>query len=70
MLREGKETLIVLDFAGLDRRFSLGPTRWWPKSFLGCGANEYGEKFLVLKGLSPSQAENIGVALERKSWLS
>jgi hypothetical protein len=27
---------------------------------------EYGEKFLVLKGLNTSQVENIGVALERK----
>ena len=29
-------------------------------------SEEYGEKFLVLKGLNPSQKENIGVALERK----
>ena len=29
-------------------------------------SREYGEKFLVLKGLNASQAENIGVALERK----
>jgi hypothetical protein len=28
--------------------------------------DEYGEKFLVLKGLNPSQEENISVALERK----
>ena len=27
---------------------------------------EYGEKFIVLKGLSPNQMENIEVALERK----
>ena len=29
-------------------------------------SGEYGEKFLLLKGLTPSQAENIHVALERK----
>jgi hypothetical protein len=29
-------------------------------------ASEYGEKFIVLQGLSPNQVENIEVALERK----
>jgi len=29
-------------------------------------SGEYGEKFLLLKGLTSSQAENIHVALERK----
>jgi len=66
MLREEKETLIVLDFSGTgsvdfswaDEVVAKIVSRMW--------GNEYGEKFLVLKGLSPSQAENIGVALERK----
>src|SRR5512139_3789205 len=66
MLREGKETLIVLDFAGTgsvdfswaDEVVAKIVSRMW--------SDEYGEKFLVLKGLTPSQAENIGVALERK----
>jgi len=66
MLRDGKETLIVLDFAGTgsvdfswaDEVVAKIVSRMW--------SDEYGEKFLVLKGLTPSQAENIGVALERK----
>jgi len=66
MLREEKETLIVLDFSGTgsvdfswaDEVVAKMVSRMW--------SNEYGEKFLVLKGLSPSQTENIGVALERK----
>jgi hypothetical protein len=66
MLREEKETLIVLDFSGTgsvdfswaDEVVAKIVSRMW--------SNEYGEKFLVLKGLSPSQTENIGVALERK----
>jgi len=66
ILREEKETLIVLDFSGTgsvdfswaDEVVAKIVSRLW--------GNEYGEKFLVLKGLSPSQTENIGVALERK----
>jgi hypothetical protein len=66
MLRKEKETLIVLDFSGTgsvdfswaDEVVAKIVSRMW--------SNEYGEKCLVLKGLSPSQAENIGVALERK----
>jgi len=52
MLREEKETLIVLDFSGLDPWISLGRRGGGQNRFPDVG-NEYGEKFLVLKGLSP-----------------
>jgi len=57
---------IVLDFSGMgsidyswaDEVVAKMVSRLW--------SGEYGKKFLVLKNLNPSQAENIGVALERK----
>jgi hypothetical protein len=57
---------IVLDFSGMgsidfswaDEVVAKMVSRLW--------GGEYGEKFLVLKNLSPSQVENVGVALERK----
>lgn len=63
---KGKGLRIVLDFAGVgpidfswaDEVVAKIVSRLW--------GGEYGEKFLVLKGLSPSQIENIHVALERK----
>jgi len=66
ILREGSESLIVLDFSGMgpidfswaDEVVAKMVSRLW--------GDEYGEKFLILKGLNPSQAENISVALERK----
>ncbi len=67
VLGEGKGTLrVVLDFSGMgsidfswaDEVVAKMVSRLW--------SGEYGEKFLVLKNLNPSQAENIGVALERK----
>jgi len=74
-IREGLERIvgeekgslcIVLDFSGMgpidfswaDEVVAKMVSRLW--------SGEYGEKFLVLKNLSPSHAENIGVALERK----
>ena len=66
-LREEKGTVcVVLDFSGIgsidfswaDEVVAKIVSRLW--------SGEYGEKFLVLKGLTPSQIENIGVALERK----
>jgi hypothetical protein len=47
-----------IDFSWADEVVAKMISRLW--------SGEYGEKFLVLKNLSPSQAENIGVALERK----
>jgi hypothetical protein len=67
ILGEEKGALrIVLDFSGMgpidfswaDEVVAKMTSRLW--------SGEYGEKFLVLKNLNPSQAENISVALERK----
>jgi len=67
ILGEEKGALrVVLDFSGMgsidfswaDEVVAKMVSRLW--------SGEYGEKFLVLKNLNPSQAENIGVALERK----
>jgi len=66
IIREGEEPCLVIDFSGMgsidfswaDEVVAKIVSRLW--------SNEYGEKFLVLKGLNPSQEENIGVALERK----
>ncbi|MGD0916251.1 MAG: STAS-like domain-containing protein [Thermodesulfobacteriota bacterium] len=67
VLGEGKGTsCVVLDFSGIgaidfswaDEVVAKMVSRLW--------SGEYGEKFLLLKGLTLSQAENIHVALERK----
>ena len=67
VLGEGKGTsCVVLDFSGIgaidfswaDEVVAKMVSRLW--------GGEYGEKFLLLRGLNPSQAENINVALERK----
>ncbi len=74
-IREGLERIVgeekgsiclVLDFSGMgsvdfswaDEVVAKMVSRLW--------SGEYGEKYLVLKNLSASQAENVGVALERK----
>jgi hypothetical protein len=66
-LRETKEPfLLVLDFGGsgpidfswADETVAKLISRLW--------GGEYGEKFLLLRGLNGSQLENVGVALERK----
>jgi hypothetical protein len=66
ILREGDEPCLVIDFSGMgsidfswaDEVVAKMVSRLW--------GDEYGEKFLILKGLTPSQEENISVALERK----
>jgi len=66
ILKEERELLVVLDFSGIgsidfswaDEVVAKIVSRLW--------GNEYGERFLLLKGLTASQEENIGVALERK----
>ena len=67
ILGEEKGALrVVIDFSGMgsidfswaDEVVAKMVSRLW--------SGEYGEKFLVLKNLNSSQAENIGVALERK----
>jgi len=66
-LGEAMGTLrVILDFSGIgaidfswaDEVVAKMVSRLW--------SGEYGEKFLLLKGLTSSQAENIHVALERK----
>lgn len=66
ILREGEEPCLIIDFSGMgsidfswaDEVVAKIVSRLW--------GNEYGEKYLVLKGLNSSHEENIGVALERK----
>ncbi len=58
--------LILLDFSGVgpidfswaDEMIAKLISRLW--------SGEYGEKYIVLKGLNSAQLENISVALERK----
>jgi hypothetical protein len=57
---------IVLDFSGMGSIDFSWADEVVAKMISRLWSGEYGEKFLVLKSLNPSQAENIGVALERK----
>jgi len=66
ILKEEPGTLVVLDFSG------SGPVDFsWADEVVAkivsrlC-SNEYGERYLVLRGLTAAQTENIEVALERK----
>lgn len=66
MLKDNPGALVILDFSGsgpvdfswADEVVAKIVSRLW--------SNEYGERYLALKGLTPSQIENIEVALERK----
>jgi hypothetical protein len=67
ILGEEKGSLrIVLDFSGMGSIDFSWADEVVAKIISRLWSGEYGEKFLVLKSLNPSQAENIGVALERK----
>jgi hypothetical protein len=67
VLGEEKRPLcIVLDFSGMGSVDFSWADEVVAKMISRLWSGEYGEKFLVVKNLSPSQAENIGVALERK----
>ncbi|PIV24813.1 MAG: hypothetical protein COZ69_03855 [Deltaproteobacteria bacterium CG_4_8_14_3_um_filter_45_9] len=67
ILGEEKEALrVVLDFSGMGSIDFSWADEVVAKMISRLWSGEYGEKFLVLKSLNPSQAENIGVALERK----
>jgi len=57
---------IVLDFSGLGSIDFSWADEVVAKMISRLWSGEYGETFIVLKGLRPSQAENINVALERK----
>ncbi len=66
MREENHPLLVILDFSGVgsidfswaDEAIARIVSRLW--------GGEYGEKYLVLKNLNPSEMENISVALERK----
>jgi hypothetical protein len=58
--------LVVLDFSGIGSIDFSWADEVVAKMISRLWSGEYGEKFLVLKGLNISQVENISVALERK----
>ena len=67
VLGEEKGSLrVVLDFSGMGSIDFSWADEVVAKMISRLWGGEYGEKFLVLKNLSSSQAENIDVALERK----
>jgi hypothetical protein len=63
---EERPLLVLLDFSGVGPIDFSWADEVVAKMISRLWSGEYGEKFLVLKGLNASQAENIGVALERK----
>jgi hypothetical protein len=58
--------LVILDFSGIGSIDFSWADEVVAKMISRLWSGEYGEKFLLLKGLNDSQGENIGVALERK----
>jgi len=67
ILREEPEpVLVVLDFGGVGAIDFSWADEMVAKLISRLWGGEYGEKFLVLRGLNASQVENIGVALERR----
>jgi hypothetical protein len=67
VLGEEKEALrVILDFSGMGSIDFSWADEVVAKMISRLWGGEYGEKFLILKNLSSSQAENIDVALERK----
>jgi hypothetical protein len=67
ILREERGPLLVLlDFSGIGSIDFSWADEMVAKMISRLWSGEYGEKFLVLKGLKASQSENISVALERK----
>lgn len=63
---EGGGQKVILDFSGIGSIDYSWADEVIAKIISRLWSGEYGEKFILLKGLSPSQAENISVALERK----
>jgi len=57
---------IVVDFSGMGSIDFSWADEVVAKMISRLWSGEYGEKFLVLKNVNPSHAENIEVALERK----
>lgn len=63
---EGGPLLVLLDFSGIGAIDFSWADEVVAKMISRLWSGEYGEKYLVLKGLNASQLENISVALERK----
>jgi hypothetical protein len=63
---EKRSLRVVLDFSGMGSIDFSWADEVVAKMISRLWGGEYGEKFLVLKNLDSSQAENIDVALERK----
>ena len=63
---EGENACIVLNFSGVGSIDFSWADEVVAKIISRLWGGEYGEKYLVLRGLNASQMENIGVALERK----
>lgn len=63
---EGGPALVLLDFSGVGPIDFSWADEVVAKMISRLWSGEYGEKYLVLKGLNASQLENISVALERK----
>jgi len=63
---EERPLLVFLDFSGVGPIDFSWADEVVAKMISRLWSGEYGEKFLVLKGLNASQMENISVALERK----
>lgn len=63
---EKRPLLIILDFSGIGSVDFSWADEVVAKMISRLWGGEYGETYLVLKALNPSQVENISVALERK----
>jgi hypothetical protein len=61
-----ERAVLLLDFSGVGIIDFSCADECLAKLVLRLNAGEYGEKYLCIEGLGPSQRENIQVALERK----
>lgn len=66
LMKEQEGSVIVLDFSGIGIVDYSCADEIVAKLVSRLLGNEYGEKYILLKGLNENQKENIEVALERK----
>jgi hypothetical protein len=64
--REPEGTVIAMDFSHVGIIDFSCADEVISKLVARLQGHEYGDKYIVLQGLTPTQEENIGVALERK----
>jgi hypothetical protein len=64
--REPEGTVVALDFSHVGIIDFSCADEVVSKLVARLQGQEYGDKYIVLQGLTPTQEENIGVALERK----